>query len=105
VVRKQWYLYILTNNSSTLYVGVTNDLQRRVYEHKQKLVPGFTSKYNVRQLVYYEAYDRPIHAIEREKQLKSWRREKKVALIRAANPRWLDLAADWFGDEDRRSPG
>jgi putative endonuclease len=104
VVKKQWYVYILTNNSSTLYVGVTNDLERRVYEHKQKLVPGFTSQYNVSQLVYYEVYDRPIDAIEREKQLKNWRREKKVALIRAENPRWLDLAADWFGDEEERSP-
>jgi len=103
-VKKQWYVYILTNNSSTLYVGVTNDLERRVYEHKQKLMPGFTGRYNISQLVHYEVYDSPIHAIEREKQLKNWRREKKVALIRAANPRWLDLAVDWFGDENGRSP-
>jgi putative endonuclease len=104
LVKKQWYVYILTNNSCTLYVGVTNDLQRRVYEHKEKEVPGFTSKYNVSQLVYYEVYDSPIHAIEREKQLKSWRREKKIALIRSTNPRWLDLAADWLGDGDEGPP-
>lgn len=104
MIKKQWYVYILTNNSGTLYVGVTNDLQRRVYEHKQKLVPGFTSQYDISQLVYYEVYDSPIHAIEREKQIKNWRREKKVALIRAQNPRWLDFAADWCGDQSGPSP-
>ena len=103
MVKKQWYVYIMTNNSSTLYVGVTNDLERRVYEHRHKLVPGFTSRYNITQLVYYEAYGRPVHAIEREKQIKRWRREKKIALIRSQNPRWLDLAADWFDDEGGES--
>ncbi len=104
MVRKQWYVYIMTNNSSTLYVGMTNDLQRRVYEHKHKRVPGFTSRYNITQLVYYEVYGRPIHAIEREKQIKRWRREKKIALIRSENPRWLDLAADWFDDDEEGVP-
>jgi len=100
VVKKQWYVYIMTNNSSTLYVGMTNDLERRVHEHKSKLVPGFTCRYNLTQLVYYEVFGRPIHAIEREKQIKRWRREKKVALVRSENPQWLDRATDWFDDDD-----
>ena len=105
MVEKQWYVYIMTNSSSTLYVGMTNDLQRRVFEHKHKLVPGFTRRYNITQLVYYEVYGRPLDAIEREKQIKRWRREKKVALIRSENPRWLDLAADWLDDQGEvRSP-
>jgi putative endonuclease len=78
---------------------MTSNLVARVYQHKHKLAPGFTSRYNITQLVYYEIYGRPIHAIEREKQIKGWRRAKKIALIRSENPRWLDLAADWFDEE------
>ncbi len=74
---KRYYVYILTNASRTLYVGMTNNLERRVYEHKHKLVPGFTSKYNLGQLVYYEETNDPRVAIEREKQIKGWRRARK----------------------------
>jgi len=84
----------MTNASHTLYVGVTNDLARRVSEHKQKAVPGFTSKYNITQLVWYEHFGSPSDAISREKQLKGWRREKKTALIRSLNPDWRDLSLE-----------
>ena len=77
----QYYVYILTNRTRTLYVGVTNDLERRVYQHRNKLVPGFTSKYNVTRLAYYEQTSDVESAIVREKQIKSWRRSKKVELI------------------------
>ena len=96
---KQYSVYIMTNESRTLYIGVTNDLARRMQEHKQKLVPGFTSKYNIAQLVWYENFGRPSDAIAREKQLKGWRREKKLALIRSLNPSWQDLSRD----EDERA--
>ncbi|HEX9445363.1 MAG TPA: GIY-YIG nuclease family protein [Candidatus Binatia bacterium] len=91
---KQYYVYIMSNESRTLYVGVTNDLERRVYEHKQKLVPGFTSKYNIAQLVYFEATQDIQPAITREKQIKGWLRKKKIALIESMNPRWNDLSVD-----------
>ncbi len=97
---KTYYVYILTNAVRTLYVGVTNDLMRRVYEHKQKTVPGFTKKYNLTWLAYYEEASDVTSAIAREKQIKSWRRSKKVDLIESANPRWKDLALEWFeGDQ------
>ena len=82
----QHYVYIMTNYSKTLYTGVTNDLQRRVYEHKHKLVDGFTKKYNLTKLVYYEATEDVRCAIEREKQIKGWLRAKKIALIESVNP-------------------
>ncbi|HEX6745790.1 MAG TPA: GIY-YIG nuclease family protein [Longimicrobium sp.] len=91
---RTYYVYILSNASRTLYVGVTNDLARRVWEHKEKKTPGFTTKYNVTQLVYYEATINVLAAIEREKEIKSWRRSKKVELIAAANPTWRDLSED-----------
>jgi putative endonuclease len=93
---KQYYVYIMTNRSCTLYTGVTNDLQRRVYEHKHKLVPGFTSKYNINRLVYYEATRDIRAAIAREKQIKGWLRAKKIALIESVNPKWEDLSAGWY---------
>ena len=93
---RRYYVYVPTNASRTLYVGVTNDLVRRVYEHKQKLVPGFSKKYNVTWLAYYEATSDIRAAIQREKQIKAWRRSKKVALIEAVNPRWKDLALGWY---------
>ena len=80
----------------TLYVGVTNDLTRRVYEHRNKLAPGFTAKYNVSKLVYFESSDDVTSAIAREKQIKAWRRSKKVTLLENANPYWNDLASEWF---------
>ena len=92
---KQFYVYIMTNKSRTLYTGVTNDLERRVYEHKKKLVPGFTAKYNIDRLVYYEATEDVNAAISREKQIKGWLRAKKIALIESVNPVWRDLSLDW----------
>lgn len=86
------YIYFLTNNHNTvLYVGVTCELIRRIYEHKNKLVKGFTQKYNVDRLVYYEAYDSIIVAIAREKQIKGWSRQKKNDLVNVFNPKWEDL--------------
>ena len=93
---RQYYVYILTNRTRRLYVGVTNDLLRRVYEHKQKLVPGFTSKYNIAWLVHYETASDIHSAISREKQIKAWRREKKLALVETTNPGWKDLSAEWY---------
>jgi putative endonuclease len=89
-----FFVYIMTNRSQTLYVGVTNDLERRVYEHKHKLVAGFTSKYRIDKLVFFESTPNVRAAIEREKQIKSWRRSKKVTLIESVNPLWKDLS-DW----------
>jgi putative endonuclease len=85
----------MTNKSGTPYTGVTNNLERRIYDHKQKLVPGFTTKYNITWLVYYEATDDIGAAIEREKQIKECLRRKKIALIDAVNPEWRDLSVDW----------
>ena len=92
---KQYYVYIMTSNSGTLYTGMTNDLQRRVYQHKQKLIPGFTYRYNVNRLVYFEVFNEPQQAIAREKQIKGWLRHKKIALIEEQNPTWCDLSEDW----------
>jgi len=90
--KKSFYVYILTNKSNkVLYVGITNNLPRRIYEHKHKLVEGFTNKYNVNKLVYYEIFKDAYSAISREKQLKGWLRKKKVELINAFNPTWKDL--------------
>ncbi len=89
---KQSYIYILTNkNNTALYTGVTNDLKRRVYEHKQKFVKGFASKYNVDKLVYYEVFDDIYNAITREKQIKGGSRQKKIDLIPSINRSWKDL--------------
>ena len=91
-----YYVYILTNwDDSVMYIGVTNDLERRLYEHKNHLVKGFTEKYNLQKLVYFESTTDVRAAIEREKQLKKWRREKKNMLIKAINPTWSDLSKDW----------
>ena len=86
----------MTNKSRTLYTGVTNDLERRVYEHKQKLVPGFTAKYNLTRLVYFDVTEDIGAAIVREKQIKGWLRSKKIALIESVNPEWADLSLGWF---------
>jgi putative endonuclease len=93
---KEYYVYIMTNKSRTLYTGMTNDLMRRVYEHKNKLAPGFTSKYNIQFLVYYETTSSVQVALEREKQIKGWLRTKKIALIESVNPEWNDLSEEWF---------
>ncbi len=92
----EYYVYIMSNVSRTLYIGVTNDLERRVYEHKQKLTEGFVKKYNVTMLVYYEETNAADAAIEREKQLKGWKRKKKIDLIESINPEWKDLSKDWL---------
>ena len=91
---QQYYVYIMTNRSDTLYTGVTNNLERRVYEHKHGLVEGFTKKYNLTMLVYYETTD-DVSAIAREKQIKGWLRSKKIALIESGNPQWRDLSEGW----------
>jgi putative endonuclease len=92
---KNYYIYIMTNKSRVFYTGMTNNLERRVYEHKHKLLEGFTKKYNITQLVYHEVFSNVREAIAREKQVKDWRREKKIALIESLNPTWKDLSADW----------
>jgi putative endonuclease len=88
---RQYFVYIMASRSRTLYTGVTHDLRRRVAEHKAGSVPGFTSRFRVTQLVYYEVTSDAYAAIAREKQIKAWRREKRVALIESANPGWHDL--------------
>jgi len=92
----QYYVYIMSSHSRTLYTGVTNDLQRRVYEHKQKQVPGFTATYNVTQLVFYEETSDVRVAIAREKQIKGWLRKRKVLLVAGMNPEWKDLSEGWY---------
>ena len=86
----------MANKSRTLYAGMTNDLERRVWEHKSNLISGFTSKYNITRLVWYESANDVDEAIAFEKKIKGWKRDKKIALIEAENPDWKDLAADWF---------
>jgi len=92
-----YYVYIMTNQrTTTLYIGATNDLERRVYEHKKKLVDGFTKKYNLDRLVYFEETDDVRSALEREKQLKGWLRSRKAALVETTNPQWRDLSVEWY---------
>ena len=91
-MNKLYYVYILTNKGNkVLYTGVTNDLQRRVYEHREKLVNGFTKKYNVYKLVYFEETESIEAAIKREKQIKGGSRKKKIELIEGMNPKWMDM--------------
>jgi putative endonuclease len=85
----------MTNRSKTLYVGVTNNLQRRVYEHKNKMIEGFTSKYNITKVVCFEVFNDIDSAIKREKQIKGWLRKKKIDLIESMNPEWNDLSEEW----------
>lgn len=90
-----FYVYILANErNGTLYVGVTNNLVRRVYQHKEKSISGFTSRYKVEKLIWFECYDDPENAITREKELKKWRRAWKLRLIEESNPQWKDLYDD-----------
>jgi putative endonuclease len=100
---REYYVYIMSSYRGTLYIGVTSDLTRRVYEHRHKLVDGFTKRYNVSKLVYYESTSDVRSAIKREKQIKGWLRSKKVALVESLNPQWKDLA-DWAGQEPTTSP-
>lgn len=85
----------MTNRARTLYTGVTNNLYRRVYEHKNKLIGSFTKKYNITKLVWYEVTNEVTSAIAREKQIKGWLRKKKIALIESVNPEWKDLSEEW----------
>jgi putative endonuclease len=90
-----YFTYFVCSRSGTLYIGMTNNIDRRVLEHKRGEVEGFSSKYHCNRLVYYESFDDVRKAIDREKQLKGWRRSKKIALIESKNPRWEDLAEKW----------
>jgi len=93
---KTFYTYIMASNSGTLYVGMTNNIKNRVYQHKHHLIPGFTDKYNIENLLYIETFPDALSAINREKQLKSWSRKKKINLIDSKNPTWTDLAENWY---------
>ena len=94
-MEKQYYVYIMTNkNNTVLYTGITNDLKRRAYEHKEKLAEGFTKQYNITKLVYYEVFQDSYHAIQREKKIKGGSREKKIELVNTINSRWKDLYDD-----------
>ena len=95
-MERNYFVYIMSSRSRTLYIGVTNNLTRRTVQHKQGAISGFTSSYKVHRLVYVERFTDIRLAISREKQLKSWRREKKVALIEGLNPMWQDLSEEWF---------
>jgi putative endonuclease len=94
---KQFYVYIMTNGpkAAILYTRITGNLPRRVWQHKNKLLPGFTSRYNLTRLAYYERFFYPDAAIAREKEIKGWRRSRKLKLIEAMNPAWNDLASEW----------
>ena len=94
--RKYYCVYIMGSLSGTLYIGFSGNLHKRVFQHKFHHFEGFTAKYDVTRLLYWESYDEVHRALARETQLKGWSRAKKVALIVKRNPRWLDLAADWY---------
>jgi putative endonuclease len=101
---KHYYVYIATNASRTLYTGVTDNLERRVYEHKNKLIDGFTKRSNITNLVYHEGTSDVQSAIMREKQIKGWLRRKKIALIEAMNPNWEDLSDEWVEERYSEAP-
>ena len=93
---KTYWTYILTNTSrKTLYTGITSTIVARAWQHKEKVFPGFTSRYRVDRLVYFEAFSQVDDAIAREKEIKGWLRRKKIALIESANPKWDDLSREW----------
>lgn len=95
IMEKQYYVYIMTNKSNTLYTGVTNNLERRIYEHKDKIMEGFTKKYNINKLIYYQEFNNPEDAIAAEKKIKGWTRKKKIELIKSINSAFRDLAKDF----------
>lgn len=95
-VEKTYYVYILSSQRRVLYIGITSHIERRVRQHKSHAFGGFTAKYNVTNLVYLERYSSVGKAIHREKELKDWRREKKIALIESSNPKWNDLSYGWY---------
>ncbi len=98
---KSYYVYILRNRSGTLYIGVTNDLQRRLQEHREKKPGTFSARYKLDRLLYFEETDDVAVAIAREKQLKGWTRKRKIALFTETNPRWRDLSEDWVDPRER----
>ena len=101
---RTFYVYLLASKSRRLYVSVTNNLERRLFEHKSKLVDGFTKRYKIDRLVYFEQTVDVLSAIAREKQVKSWSRSKKIALIESINPIWEDLSTEWYkADSSLRS--
>jgi len=100
---KRYFVYVMSNKSRRLYTGITSKLQKRVFEHKSKLIDGFTSRYSFDMLVYYEEFTNVNCAISREKELKGWRRDKKLALILADNPDWADLSLEWEEDPSWRA--
>lgn len=95
--RHQYWVYMLTNRSGGFYIGITNDLVRRVYEHRSGEVPGFSQRYRMHRLIYYEGFQFVNDALARERQLKGWRRDKKISLIESSNPSWRDLSVDVLG--------
>ncbi len=99
-----YFAYILASKSGVLYVGSTCDLARRTYQHRHGLIPGFTKHYRVNRLVWYDVTPNSRAMVEREREIKSWRREKKVRLIEATNPGWQDLAIDWLPRDDQQDP-
>ena len=103
---REYYVYMMTNVGRTLYTGITNDLVRRVAEHQQNAIPGFTSRYHIDRLVWYESTSDVASAIAREKQLKGWKQRRKVELVTSLNPIWSDLSAEWYevGHEILRPP-
>lgn len=99
-----YYIYIISNkNRTTFYIGVTDNLRRRVYEHKHELIGGFSKKYKLKDLIYFEEYKNIIEAIKREKQLKNWHRAWKINLIKDRNPEMKDLTDKWHGDAETSS--
>ena len=97
---KTYYTYIMTNRSKTLYVGMTNNLKRRVFQHKQKQADSFTKRYNMTRLVWFSKFRTPLAAIRMEKRVKGWLRQKKLELIETDNPEWKDLSEGWFMPND-----
>jgi putative endonuclease len=95
---KEYWVYIMANENRTIYVGITNNLEKRVYQHKEGSVEGFTSRYKLTKLVYYASTNDVREAITREKQIKGWTRAKKVALIEEMNPYWEDLSLSWYAN-------
>jgi putative endonuclease len=102
-MERNYHVYILASRSHVLYTGVTNDLMARVGQHREGKVSSFTAKYRVHRLVYFETFRDVRTAIAREKQIKSWTREKRAELIQATNPTWVDLAAEWFSPYPRKA--
>ncbi len=101
---KQYDVYILASTTQVLYVGVTGDLITRIGQHRAKKVPGFTGRYNCTHLVFHETFSNVNQALEREKQVKGWRREKKIALIESQNPKWRHLYQDWLDERSKARP-